>query len=96
MNSKKITSKPAHLCSDVLSEHKVSRQTTAQFAHLPLGSEQVSTPKVSRTRKNLQLVKYSENRRRIGETAPGAKLTDAEVEIIRTLHEGYSLVCAAG
>lgn len=41
------------------------------------------------TRKKLQLVKFSENGRRIGETAPGAVLTDNEVELMRQMHEEY-------
>lgn len=41
------------------------------------------------TRKNLQLAKFSDSGRRIGETAPGAKLTDHEVELMREMHEEH-------
>lgn len=41
------------------------------------------------TRKKLQLVKTSEKGRRIGESAPGAVLTDHEVELMREMHEEY-------
>lgn len=40
-------------------------------------------------RKKLQVVKVSENGRRIGESAPGAVLTDHEVELMREMHEEH-------
>lgn len=42
--------------------------------------------------KNLRVVAVNEIGRRIGQDHPGAKLTDADVELIRDLHEceGFS------
>lgn len=51
------------------------------------------------TRKKLQLVKFSESERRIGESAPDAILTDHEVELMRQMHEECPIVqkgCATG
>lgn len=38
-----------------------------------------------------QLVKKNEFGRRVGETAPGAVLSDHEVGLMRTMHEEYPL-----
>lgn len=51
------------------------------------------------TRRKLQLAKFSKSGRRNGETAPGAVLTDHEVELMRQMHEEHPIVskgCTTG
>jgi hypothetical protein len=41
------------------------------------------------SRKKLLLAKFNERGRRIGETAPGAVLSDHDVELMRIMHEEF-------
>ena len=41
------------------------------------------------SRKKLQLAKFNEKGRRTGETAPGAAMSDRDVELMRVMHEEF-------